>query len=168
MLYTYCIICGDIMDKSSVSTCSTLVRNHARRNLISGRVCPQRAACECTDACRCCQLPANVIQQPSSRRSHHTTQSNKPPILAAGYIYSRRASSSVIHTETRSGKRASYDARAACISHLPHSQNTLSHLLHSSICLRNSDMHQKSILRRVVSRAHSEHALRTHIWNRLV
>jgi hypothetical protein len=73
--------------------------------------------------------------------SHHTTQSIMSPILAAVYIYSRRAASSVIRTETRLGKRASYDARAASISHLSHSQNTLSHLLHSSMCLRNSDMH---------------------------
>jgi hypothetical protein len=48
------------------------------------------------------------IQQPS-RPSHHTTQSHKPPVLTAVYIYSRRASSSVIRTETRLCKRASYD-----------------------------------------------------------
>ena len=30
----------DIMDKSSASAFSTLVRNHARRNLISGLACP--------------------------------------------------------------------------------------------------------------------------------
>ena len=48
------------------------------------------------------------------RLAHHriTPQSNKPPILAAVYIYSRRASSSAIRRETRLGsihKRASYD-----------------------------------------------------------
>ncbi len=51
------------------------------------------------------------IQQPS-RPSHDTTQSNRPPIPAAVYIYSRRAASSAIRTETRLGsrhKRASYD-----------------------------------------------------------
>ena len=30
----------DITDKSSVCACSTLVRNHARRNLVSGLVRP--------------------------------------------------------------------------------------------------------------------------------
>ncbi len=52
------------------------------------------------------------------RLAHHriTPQSNKPPILAAVYMYSRRAASSAIRTETRLGKRASYDARAACFS----------------------------------------------------
>ncbi len=38
-----------------------------------------------------------------------TTQSNKPPLLPAVYVYSRRASSEAIHTETRLCKRTSYD-----------------------------------------------------------
>jgi hypothetical protein len=45
------------------------------------------------------------IQQPSGPL-HHTTQSHKPPILPAVYIYSGRASSSALRTETRLGKRA--------------------------------------------------------------
>ena len=54
------------------------------------------------------------------------------------------------------------------ISHLHHSGHTLSLLLHSSICLRYTDMHQYSILSRAVSLAHSGHAFRTHICNRQV
>jgi hypothetical protein len=53
-------------------------------------------------------ITSSGLQQPT-RPSHHTTQSNKPPILAAVYIYSRRAASPAIRTETRSAKRASYD-----------------------------------------------------------
>jgi hypothetical protein len=53
-------------------------------------------------------LSSRGIQQPT-RPSHHTTRSHKPPTLAAVYIYSRRAASSGIRTETRLGKRASYD-----------------------------------------------------------
>jgi hypothetical protein len=69
------------------------------------------------------QSPASLlitswgIQQPS-RPSHHTTQSNRPPILAAVYIYSRRAASCAICKETRLGsrhKRASFDMH---LSHL--------------------------------------------------
>jgi hypothetical protein len=48
------------------------------------------------------------IQQPSGP-SHHTTQSNNPPILPSVYIYSSRASPFGIRTETRLCKRASYD-----------------------------------------------------------
>jgi hypothetical protein len=44
------------------------------------------------------------IQQTTGH--HITTQSNKPPILSAVYIYSRRASSFVSHTEKRLGKRS--------------------------------------------------------------
>ena len=50
-------------------------------------------------------MTSSGIHQPT-RPSHHTTQSNKPPILAAVYMYSRRAASPAIRTETRSGKRA--------------------------------------------------------------
>ena len=55
-------------------------------------------------------ITSRGIQQPS-RPSHHTTHSNKPPILASVYICSRRAASSVIHREARLGsrhKRTSY------------------------------------------------------------
>ena len=48
------------------------------------------------------------IQQPRGPPPH-TTQSNKPPILPAVYRYSRRTSSSVMHTETRLGKRACHE-----------------------------------------------------------
>ena len=96
----------------------TLTPGHAARHLISGLF--RRAVCSAA-MCRSCGPPASLlitsrgIHQPS-RPSYHTTQSNKPPILAAVYIYSRRASSSVIRRETRLDKQASYDARAACIS----------------------------------------------------
>ncbi len=63
-------------------------------------------------------MTSRVIQQPT-RPSHHTTQSHKPPVLTAVYIYSRRASTSVIRTETRLCKRASYDMHL-----LPASQGT--------------------------------------------
>ena len=53
-------------------------------------------------------MTSRGIQQ-TTRPSHHTTQSSKPPILAAVYMYSRRAASPAIRTETRSGKLASYD-----------------------------------------------------------
>ena len=58
---------------------------------------------------------AAYIQQPS-RPSHHTTHSNKPRTVAAVYTYSRRSASSAKRAEARWGKRASYAARAACIS----------------------------------------------------
>ncbi len=67
-----------------------------RRNVSLAR-CPARLL-----------MTSRGIQHPT-RPSHHTTQSNKPLTLAAVYIYSRRASSPTIRTETRSGKRASYD-----------------------------------------------------------
>ncbi len=82
-------------------------------------------------------ITSSGIQQPS-RPSHHTTQSNKPPLLAAVCIYSRRAASSAIRTETTLGKRASYDARAACISHLLRSLNTMT-CRRPSICLRSTE-----------------------------
>jgi hypothetical protein len=40
-----------------------------------------------------------------SEPSYHTTQSNKPHLPPAVYIYSGRTSSSVIHTEARLGER---------------------------------------------------------------
>jgi hypothetical protein len=52
-----------------------------------------------------------------TRRSRRP-QSNKPPILAAVYICSRRASSPTIHQETRSGKRASYDMQLLPATHV--------------------------------------------------
>jgi hypothetical protein len=81
------------------------------------------------------------IHQPSGP-SHDTTQSNKPPAV---YIYSGRASSSALGTETRLGKRASHAARPTCIFHLPGRRYNMS--VHSSlcrsICLHNTDMHQE-------------------------
>ena len=50
----------------------------------------------------CCKAACLYAPSPS----HHTTQSNKPPIPPAVYIYSGRASSSENRTETRLGKRA--------------------------------------------------------------
>ena len=64
-------------------------------------------------------LSSRGIQQPT-RPSHHTTQSNKPPTLAAVYIYSRRGASSGIRTETRLGKRASYDMHLSPAPQLTH------------------------------------------------
>jgi hypothetical protein len=67
-------------------------------------------------------ITSSGIQQPS-RPSHDTTQSNKPPIHAAVYIYSRRAASSAIHRETRlcSGhKRPSYDMHLSPAPHVTH------------------------------------------------
>jgi hypothetical protein len=52
-------------------------------------------------------MTSSGILQPT-RPSHHTTQSNTPPILAAVYMYSRRAASPAIRRETSSAKRASY------------------------------------------------------------
>ena len=59
------------------------------------------------------------------RLAHHriTPQSNKPPILAAVYIYSRRASSSAIRRETRLGSRhtrPSYDKHLVPASQSEH------------------------------------------------
>jgi hypothetical protein len=68
----------------------------------------------------------------------------------------------------RAGSLSTDIHRHMYVSHLHHSRHTLSLLLHSSICLLNTDMHQYSILRRAVSLAHSGHAFRTHICNRLV
>jgi hypothetical protein len=71
-------------------------------------------------------ITSSGIQQPS-RPAHHTTQSNKPPILAAVCIYSRRACSSAIRTETivvSRHKRASYDMH---LSHLHRSEHKWSH-----------------------------------------
>ncbi len=84
---------------------------------------------------------SRVIQQPS-RSAHHTTQSDKHPIRPAVYMYSRRVSSSKMHTETRLGKRTSHAAPAASNSHLLHSRHTRSLLLHSRTSLRNTVMHQ--------------------------
>ncbi len=84
------------------------------------------------------------IEQPRGP-SHDTTQANKHPVLAADYIYSRRASSSAIRTETRLCKRAWNAAQAAGISHLirsRHRSGSSSLLLQMSICLRITDMHQ--------------------------
>ncbi len=53
-------------------------------------------------------ITSRDTQQPSGP-SHHTTESNKSPILPAVYRYSRRTSSSVMHTETRLGKRACHE-----------------------------------------------------------
>jgi len=50
-------------------------------------------------------MTSSAILQPT-RPSHHTTQSNTPPRLAAVYMYSRRAASPAIRTETSSPKRA--------------------------------------------------------------
>ena len=52
-------------------------------------------------------MTSSGILQPT-RPSHHTTQSNTSPILAAVYMYSRRAASPAIRRETSSAKRASY------------------------------------------------------------
>ena len=68
-------------------------------------------------------INSRAIPQPS-RSSHDTVQSNKPPVLPAAYAYSGGASSSRIRTETRLGKRASYDASAPSISHLRRSRRT--------------------------------------------
>jgi hypothetical protein len=56
--------------------------------------------------------------------SHHTTQSQKPPILPAFYIHSGRISSSALHTETRLGKRARLACRASGIQLSPAPQST--------------------------------------------
>ncbi len=66
-------------------------------------------------------ITSRDIHQPSGP-SNHSTQSNKPPILPAVYIYSGRASSSVVHTETRSGKRACMTCRETNLHHSPAGQ----------------------------------------------
>ncbi len=89
-------------------------------------------------------MTSRGIQQPT-RPSHHTTQSNKPPIPADVYIYSRRASFPAIRTETRSAKRASHAAPAASYSHLHrrgHKRTHCSLLSPTSTCLRRSDKHE--------------------------
>jgi hypothetical protein len=86
--------------------------------------------------------------------------------VPAVYIYSRRASSATTRTETRLGKRASYDERAACISHLHRSRHTLLLLLQESICLRNSDMHQYSILGHAVPHAQGAYIQDAHFDRR--
>jgi hypothetical protein len=63
------------------------------------------------------RITSRGIQQRSGP-SHDTTQSNKPFILPAVYVHSGRELLCAIRTETRLGKRACYDARLACLSHL--------------------------------------------------
>jgi hypothetical protein len=85
-------------------------------------------------------ITSSGIQQPS-RPSHHTAQSNKPPILATVYIYSRRACSSAIRTETRLGsrhKRPSYHMHlspAPQVTHAdaPASENVPAQHRHASV-----------------------------------
>ncbi len=71
----------------------TLTSSILRRNVSLAR-CPIRLP-----------ITSRGIQQPSGP-SNHTTQLHKPPIPPAVYIYSGRASSSALRTETRFGKRA--------------------------------------------------------------
>jgi hypothetical protein len=57
----------------------------------------QRAACECSDACRCCQLPANALALPLDivvvqiRQNIHTLRSYEycvtPPLLIYIFVY---------------------------------------------------------------------------------
>ncbi len=87
--------------------------------------------CVCVCVCVCIYIyiewiwvtwPSSCIQQPS-RPAHDTTQSNKPPRLAAVYVYSRRASSSAIRRETRLGSRhtrPSYDKHLVPASQSEH------------------------------------------------
>ena len=70
-------------------------RSMLRRNVWLAR-CPGRLL-----------MTPRGIHQPT-RPSHHTTQSNTRPILAAVYMYSRRAASPAIRTETSSPKPATY------------------------------------------------------------
>ncbi len=64
-------------------------------------------------------ITSRGIQQPTGP-SHAATQFNKPPIPPAVYTYSGRASSSVIQTETRFRKRASYDIHLIPAPQLTH------------------------------------------------
>ena len=67
-------------------------------------------------------ITSRGIQQPSGP-SHAATQSNKPPTPPAVYIYSGRASSSVIQTETSLGKRASYHIHLLPAPQLKHADD---------------------------------------------
>ena len=102
---------GSCSGTSSLVACTILVANHTGRNLIRRLFL---GGVFSTVMCPSTWFPVRLfitsrgIQQPS-RPSHAATQSHKPPIPPAVYIYSGRASSSVIHTETRLRKRASYD-----------------------------------------------------------
>jgi hypothetical protein len=76
------------------------------------------------------------------RLAHHriTPQSNKPPVLAAVYIYSRRASLST-NAERLDWVVDISGHHITCISYLRRSPNTLT-LLQASMCLRRSEMHE--------------------------
>ncbi len=67
-------------------------------------------------------ITSRGIQQPRGP-SHAATQSNKPPIPPAVYMYSGRASSSVIQTETSLGKRASYHIHLLPAPQLTHADD---------------------------------------------
>jgi hypothetical protein len=110
----------------------SITRGH---NLISG-LFRRGVSSQCVP--RAVPRTSRGIQQ-TSGPSHATKQFNKPPIPPAVYIYSGRASSSVIRTETRLGKWACHAAPAASNAHLLHSRHKRSLLLHSRTCLRNTD-----------------------------
>ena len=105
--------------KSSLAACTILVVNHAgaqsnkqplpRWSILRRNVSLTRSPVRLL-------IPSRGIQQPSGP-SHAATQSNKPPILPAVYIY---YTSSVIHTETRLGKRVSYEIHLLPPSHVAH------------------------------------------------
>ena len=78
--------------------CTILVLNHTGR--IRNNVSLARSPVSLL-------ITSRDIQHPSGP-SKDTTQSKKPPIPPVVYVYFGRASSSVIHTETRLGERASY------------------------------------------------------------
>jgi hypothetical protein len=66
-----------------------------------------------------------VVNHAASGPSHHTTQSNKSPIPPAVYIYSGRASSSVIHTETRFRKWTSYHIHLSPAPQVTHADDAV-------------------------------------------
>ena len=94
---------------SSLVACTILVANHAGASS-NKRPIPRwsilRRSVSLARSPASLLITSRGIQQPSGP-THHTTQSHRPPILPAVYIYSGRASSSAsLRTETRLGKRA--------------------------------------------------------------
>ncbi len=81
-----------------------------RRGVPSGAMCRSRGPPPASSS------PLGAYSSPVAHRI--TPQSNKPPRLAAVYIFSRRAASSPIRIETRLGSRHKRASHAACISYL--------------------------------------------------
>jgi hypothetical protein len=93
----------------------SITRGH---KLINGRGVSSAAVCPSNGPPPCCSSPLGTYSSPAGH--HITRQFNTPPIPPAVYIYSGRAFSSVVNTETRWVKRASYYIHLLPASQLTH------------------------------------------------